>query len=85
MEAKDRNRVVRTLLSAVAGFVVYLAFRYIRQVLVDGATFAPNWFDAVMDGVIWGLFAYFGPDAVQCRRSKATLEEESQEGSGKEE
>lgn len=75
MENKGAKRFLLALLSAVAAGAIILAIWYIRDVVVGGGSFSPDWPQCVFLAFVVGLCAFFGPDAAQRRRNRQDLKD----------
>lgn len=67
----------------MAGFAIVIAFQYVRQVLMDGGTFAPGWAEAAGTAALVGLLTYFGPDAAQRKKNRADLRQTFKDSFGR--
>ena len=70
------NSVVKALLSAVVVFAICFAFGYVRDVLIDGGAFTPDWFVCISSAVLVFILMLVGPDAAQRKRNRQNLKDQ---------
>ncbi len=64
--------VVRAILSVVGTFLIILAIRFLKSLIVGG-DFEPRWLEDTVISVFAGLISFFGPNAAQRRKNREDL------------
>lgn len=75
MESNGSKSIVRALLTAVASCAVILGIWYVRDVVVGGGAFSPDWLQCAFLAIVAGVLAYVGPDAAQRKRNRQDLKD----------
>lgn len=66
------NKLVQSVLTVVAVFVLLLAIQFIVS-LIRSTPFDPRWIETSCFSVFAGLLNFFGPDAEQRKKNREKL------------
>ena len=70
MNSNGTNRVVRAIGLALFTFVIVLIIGYIRNLIVGGGPYVPNWTETIIITIAVGLIGYFGPTAEERKQNR---------------
>ena len=73
MEKFKVSPVVAAVLTGLLSFAICVGFDYLKDVVIDGGTFAPSMLQHAIVGVAVGIITFVGPDAAQRKRNRQEL------------